>query len=63
MILPHESSYTAGEAGAPVFGGLDLFEFVGLSGVGQALIDQLPSAFGVGADLAAVFAGATAGAV
>lgn len=39
MVFPDETSTAAGEAGAPVFGGLDLFQFVGLVDVGEALVD------------------------
>jgi len=39
VILAYKSS-----AAAPVFGGVDVFEFVGLAYVGEALVDQLPAA-------------------
>ncbi len=44
MILAYKSSAAAGQAGAPVFGGVDLLELVGLAYVGEAFVDELPAA-------------------
>jgi hypothetical protein len=39
MILSNESSTTACQAGAPVFGGIDFFQLVSLADVGETLVN------------------------
>ena len=63
MILAYESSAATGQAGAPVFGGVDLLELIGLAYVGEAFVDELPAAGDIGTHFAAIFPRAAAGAV
>ncbi len=63
MIFAHESAAAAGQAGAPVLGGADLFEFVGLADVLQTLIDELPGTIDVGSDFTALCTRAAAGTI
>jgi hypothetical protein len=63
VIFADDDPVDAVEAGVPVFGWGDFLETVELADVFEALIDELPGALAVGADLATVLSGAAARAV
>ena len=63
MVFPDDDPGSAVETGPPVLERFNLFEPVELSYILEPLVDELPGAGTVGADLAAVFPRTAAGSV